>query len=464
MERRFFLKMLSASIASSSLVRTAPSFSQQGHGSLLPVKFKLSGAGRIGFYQDYSELSRLGRHSFYVLRTHGSVGNVSCTWRAFDSASGALLKKGSLLWGDGAMDIKTFSIDITNKPPGDHRIFVVLSEPTGGAELHHGENTVAYGIIDDGTIAISNAIFIDADAKTNGNGTRDLPYNNWYDARNSVSVSTRFIYIKGKLIPDGTDDVAMSNKVKHFALKDTFEGRETENQRLVIRNWPTFTGGIDGGGQTDCSGFVCDGGSSSTKSVRYITFRNLTITNLDNSDGGRENGHCYFIRTRGSGDHKIENWTAENIDIDGITSGANAANAVWYSVECSNLKLWRWSVSNTNHTFLEKHLDVFLCYRTDKVSIQRCSFEETSGGIYEKEGFREGIKVGLSLRFNHIKGGLVRISTQGRRFTQDFHLIQSNLFDTPERSHTGAPLQFWTSSSEATSTKQQISNNLFFQL
>jgi hypothetical protein len=462
MERRFFLKALSASLASTGLFTFSLVHGQEEGSTALSLNLTLLGPGRIGFYQDYSELNQVGTHTFYVARTHGSAGAVGCTWKAYDSLDGAELTGGTLTWAANAIDIKTFTVTISSKIPGEHRIFVVLGEPTGGAVLHHGDETVAYGIIDDDTVATSNAIFIDAGATINGNGSQNAPFNNWYDARDAVILSTRHIYIKGKMIPDGRDNVAMSNSVKHFALKKTFEGRERESQRLVIRGWPSFAGGIDGGGQTDCAGFVCDGGSSSTKSVKFITFRKLSVSNLNNADGGSSGGKSYFIRTRGHGDDSIENWTAEHIRIDGVNSGANAATSVWYTETCSNFKLWRWHVANTNHEFIEKNLTVFLSYRTDRVSIQRCTFEETAGGVYEKEGFAGETKVGLSLRFNNFKGSKVRISTQGGRQPQDFHLIQSNLFDSPAKGHTGAPLQFDMNATTASSTKQFVSNNVFY--
>lgn len=462
MQRRFILKALAASIAATGVFKFSGVHAFQNSSEVFSINFKLLSPGRVGFYEDYSELNEVGTHTFKVHRTHGSEGVVGCKWKAFDASNGAELATGELYWTNGAMDIKTFSVDIANKPPGDHRVFVILSEPTGGAVLHHGNETVAYGVIDDNTIANSNAIFIDVNSADNGNGTRSSPFNNWYDARDAVTIETRFIYIKGQMVPDGTDSVAMSNTVKHLGLYETFEGRESESQRLVIRNWPGYIGGVDGGGQTDCAGFACDGGASNTKSVRFITFRNLKISNLNNADGGKSAGKCYFIRTRGHGDDRIEFWTAENISIDGVESGANAATSVWYTESCSHFKIWRWNVANTSHTLLDKNLIVFLSYRTDRVSIQRCSLQDTAGGIYEKEGFAGETKVGLSLRFNNFKGSKVRISTQGGRQPLDFHIIQSNLFDSPVKGHTGAPLQFDMNATTASSKKQVISNNVFY--
>lgn len=462
MERRFVLKALAIGLATAGVGNFSFSWADSKTSQSVPLSFDISGPGRIGFYQDYSELVDVGTHTFYVARTHGSQGEVGCSWAAYSSYDGSKLAEGRLSWQDKSIDIKVVSVNVPEKRDGDHRIYVALTNPSGGAILHHEDNSVAYGIIEDGTIATSDAIFIDADAIDKGEGTESSPFNNWYDARDAVTLSTRFIYIKGKMVPDGTDPIAMSNAVKNFGMRGTFEGRTSEAQRLVIRNWPGFEGGIDGGGQNDCAGFVCDGGASDTNSVKFITFRGLTVTNLNNSAGGRSAGKCFFIRTRSFGDSRIEKWTAENIKISGIESGANAATAVWYSESCKNFKIWRWHVENTSYAFKEDQLTVFLCYRTDNVSIQRCTFEESAGGIYEKEGISGETKTGISIRFNHFKGSKVRISTQGGKLSQDFHIIQSNLFDTPSRGHNGAPLQFDMNATDSDSSKQLISNNIFY--
>ena len=365
-------------------------------------------------------------------------------------------------WADGSLDILSFSVDIPSKPEGDHRIYVLLTNPRGGAVLHHGEDTVAYGIIDDDTISPTNAIFIDADAEANGIGTQESPYNNWYSARDAVLITTRFIYIKGLITPDNTDATPSVSAVNYFRMKATFGGRTSEAQRLVIRNWPSFSGGIDGDGQTSCTGFFCDGTADDTSSVKYITFRKLSGRNLNNADGDASSGKSYFIRTRGSSSDYVGYFTAEIIDIDGIVSGANAANAVWYSQDCSNLKLWRWSVANTGFSTKADNLNSFECYRTDNVSIQRCTIERTAGGIYQKEGFTGHTKVGMSLRFNHFKGCQIRISTQGDRAIQDYHIIQNNIIDEVQHSFSSMSIRFDMVDNGSVATKQHISNNIFY--
>lgn len=431
--------------------------------SAVSMNLNLSTAGRLGFFIDYSERETVGDHTFYIARTHGTQGVVGCTWTAYDSADGTELASDTVYWNPNSADIKSFTVNVASKPAGEHRIYVLLSNATGGAVLHHGENeTVAYGIIDDGTIATSNAIFIDADAVTDGDGSQGNPYNNWYSARNAVTVSTRFIYIKGFMIPDGTDNLAMSNTVKHLGLYATFEGRTSEAQRLVIRNWPGFVGGVDGNGQTDVAGFACDGGSSTTAAVRYITFKGLTIQNLNNSDGGSSGGKSYFLRTRGSGEDVVGIFTAEHININGVVSGANAATAVWYSESCTNFKLWRWTVQNVTYAFQPSYLTTFQTYRTDKVSIQRCTLTNTAGNFYEKEALVDETGIGMSVKFCSFENCGIRISTQGGRPSHDWHIIQCNTFYTSDQTGAEIPLRFDLNGTVSVSTKQLVSNNVFY--
>jgi len=426
----------------------------------ISMSLSLTTAGRLGFFIDYSELETVGTHNFYVTRTHGSQGAVGCTWTAYDSADGAQLATGSLSWANHSLDVLSFQVPVTSKPAGDHRVYVLLSNPTGGAALHHGEHTVAYGIIDDDTIATSNAIFIDADAATNGTGTQASPYNNWYSARDALLVTDRYIYIKGLMIPDTTDGSAPSARVtaKHFGLKTTFDGRTSEAQRLVIRNWPNFVGGITGNGDTDTAGFLLDGASIYTDNIRYVTFKKLSVLDIENADEG-----SFFLRTKG-GAGVIDNITAENITIDGLIAGRTSAIAVWYSEEGSNFKMWRWDVKNTDYSTDEpSNLHAFQCYRTYNVSIQRCTFHPTAGGAYEKEGIAGEAKVGMSLRFNVFDGPQVQFSTQGGIQSQDFQIIQNNIFSNVfEPPAFSTLLEFTMSSTNTTSTKQLVSNNVFY--
>jgi len=431
----------------------------------ISMSLSLTTAGRLGFFIDYSELETVGTHNFYVTRTHGSQGAVGCTWTAYDSADGAQLATGSLSWANHSLDVLSFQVPVTSKPAGDHRIYVLLSNPTGGAALHHGEHTVAYGIIDDDTIATSNAIFIDADAATDGTGTQASPYNNWYSARDALLVTDRYIYIKGLMVPDGTDSVAMSDPVKHLALKGTFEGRASEAQRLIIRNWPNFIGGVDGGEQTDVAGFACDAGSSSTAAVRYITFKGLSFTNLDTSGIGYF-GYVFCLRIRGQRENlqPVEHFSMENIKIDGLLSGANFTSACWYVERCDHLKMWRCNITNTIYANKpDPNLHAFQTYGTRFCSLQCNTLSNTAGGFYEKSGYvGDTVGVGMCVRFNILNSGQITVSTQGGTPVQDFHIFSNNILASTNETDHSKPIQLSQSSTYTISTKTQINNNIFY--
>ena len=429
--------------------------------SAISMNLSLTTAGRLGFFIDYSERTTVGAHTFYAARTHGSTGAVGCTWTAYDSAGGAQLSTGSLSWANTSLDVLSFTVNVASKPAGDHRIYVLLSSPTGGALLHHGTSTVAYGIIEDGTLATTNAIYIDAGAATNGTGTAASPYNNWYSARDALLVTDRVMYIKGLMIPNATDSVAFGAPAKNFGLLTTFGGRTSESQRLVIRNWAGFTGGITGGGLTDTTGFTCNGQLGIAVTTRFITFRNLSCIDLDNSAGNTVSGVCGFLRTRSSGGDLVEDFTAENITVDGILSGATSNSAVWLTEEGSRFKLWRWSVTNAINI---NNIPLFIleAYRTDNISVQRCTGSQTAGSLYEKEGIQGLGGVGLSARFNVLSGGQIRIQTQGNSNALDFHIIQNNVFDTTAENNFSAPIGFFTSSGLWVTSKQHISSNVFY--
>lgn len=428
--------------------------------SAVSMDLNLSTAGRLGFFIDYSERETVGDHTFYVARTHGTQGTVGCTWTAYDSADGTELATGVLYWRDQSADIKEFTVNVPSKPAGDHRIYVLLSAPEGGAVLHHGEHTVAYGIIDDGTIATSNAIFIDADAVTDGDGSQGSPYNNWYSARDAVTASTRVMHIKGKMTPDGTDVTGGSDTLA-FMFTQNMAGRSSETERLVIRNWPGFIGGIDGGGQNHMTGFFIDG-RQVTSNLNYITLYGLEATNLDNTELNDFSHPCFFLRIKGESPVTVEHITAENIKIDGVASGADAAVAAFFSENCDNFRMWRCDIKNTVNFYADKNLLAFESYRTGNVSIQRCNFYESAGGVYEKEAKLDVTEVGYCLRFNVFNNCGARLSTQGGRQASDHHIIQNNIFTSLNDAYSESPVRFDLNATVSVSEKQLISNNVFY--
>ena len=137
-------------LAHSLFTALAATFALGAEPPTVPLSLALSGPGRIGFYIDYSERTSPGEHVFYVCRTHGTEGAVGATYTSYGDAH--MVVTGSVSWADGEADIKRFKINVPSKPsPGEHRIWVQLSDPTNGAVLHFGDYTRAYGVIDDGT-------------------------------------------------------------------------------------------------------------------------------------------------------------------------------------------------------------------------------------------------------------------------------------------------------------------------
>ena len=432
----------------------------------ISMSLSLTTAGRLGFFIDYSELETVGTHNFYVTRTHGSQGAVGCTWTAYDSAGGAQLATGSLSWANHSLDVLSFQVPVTSKPAGDHRIYVLLSNPTGGAALHHGDSTVAYGIIDDDTIATSNAIFIDADAETNGTGTQTSPFNNWYSARDAVLITTRFVYIKGLMVPDTTDS-PFRVTAKHFKVLGGFGNRTSESQRIVVRNWPNFVGGVSGLAAGETAGFLLDTQAGNTPDLRYITFKGLDFQDLDSTAGGigSTGSPGFAIWTKGGAGDVVEYITGENINVNRIVSGKTSAIGVWYSEDVKQIKMWKWNVQNASYGESDNgNMMTFECYRTDNVSIQNCTLGQTAGDLFQKECFSDVIKVGPTIRFNFLDGPRLRINNQGStRLQQDFNIVQNNVIVNSIMDSNANPLLLDNNGANSSvSTKSVVSNNTFY--
>ena len=181
MKRRFFVKSLVLAVGGAKLltINSASANFSALDGASLALQLSLSDAGRIGFYIDYSELSAPGTHTFFVCRTHGTQGQVTVRYASEGDQHNVV--SGLLRWNDGEADIKVVTVDINEKNSGEHRMWLRLSNPTNGALLHNGQHTVAYGVIDDGTIS-SDAVFYDSNAVNSGDGSLGNPFNDIYTA------------------------------------------------------------------------------------------------------------------------------------------------------------------------------------------------------------------------------------------------------------------------------------------
>lgn len=417
MKRRTFLKGLTLALPTlgAAKVSALPFATVQAGGIILIAKqlrVALGTSGRLGFYVDYSERSTTGDHTFYVCRTHGTVGQVSVNYSTYGDAH--TQETGTLTWAAGDADIKSFTVSVPSKVAGDHRIYARLETPAGGAVLHHGVNTIAYGVIDDGSIAPdSQAVFFDADAATNGTGTQANPYNNIYDAISNVG-SKRYIYGRGTTTPDGTNTNAIGGTFKCIAPPAT---RSSEETRVYIRNWPGFSCKVDGTGLTDCVGFYTKSGES-YQTYRGIDFSNLNVTGVS----GFNNGSAIFYHYGNSAMINMELCTADKIF--GTTN--NGGYLPW---GVDGVKIWRCSVNNVQTTGISSagNGSGMIYYSANHVSVQRCKFTNTQIGSYAKRSVPGGVLP--VYRFNIMEncGKGILFGFGSASYETNFSIIQSNL-------------------------------------
>ena len=359
-------------------------------GTEVSMAISLTGAGRIGFYRDYSELTAAGTHKFYVCRTHGTAGAVSVDY----ATSGAThtTASGTLSWADGQADIKSFTVEITAgnltthdaAGLGEHRIVALLSNPVGGVALHRGSSaTRAYGVVDNATMIASdaNAVFIDFDAVTNGSGTAASPYNHWTAARENLG-SKKIIYGKGTAVPGlnvNDVDVFGGGQISVFDNKldasGIIEGTSDTN-RLHIRNWPGSTWTVTGVGASSenlTSGFIVEPGD-------YITFKGINFTTLDSSGRGSAPNQCFGVWFNGSSLMS----TVEHCVLNGIKSGANSGTgAVYCDGPVTGFNLYRTSFQNVEKATATNLPNAIEFYDGGYNSVTECNI--ASGIIHVKD-------------------------------------------------------------------------------
>lgn len=395
-----------------------------------PLLAVIPGAGRFSFYIDYSELDGVGTHTFFVVRTHGSMGAVSVDYQTDGDSHSAV--SGTLSWAHGDMGIKAFTATVSASNLsshqasglGEHRIHAKLTNPTGGAVVHEKEYNVAYGVIDDGTIASdSHAVFVNADAISNGVGTFASPYNNIYDGVTNVG-SKRYIYIKGTQTIDGTySEPLYGNPVDCLPIPAT---RTSEATRLYIRNWPGSTCLVQGDGvSTDQCGFMQYDDDRSYHTYRGISFDNIDNSSVDNvASIGYFYGNCEFIN--------VEHCQSTNLN---GRIGANHASYALYRI--AGGKIWR---STSDNVMLEGdntngNTAGAETYQAHSISIQRCEFSRCGNAAFQKIGPADENDNSVdyppySLRFNifsECTNGAEYAGNEGRP-VQNYVLIQQNLF------------------------------------
>lgn len=413
MKRRQFLK-------GSSILIAAPYAAQSFSQSMQPftvrtIQMQLTTPGRIGFYIDYSERNDLGDHTFYVCRTHGTSGAVSVNYTSHGDSHTQV--SGTLTWQNGEADIKAVKVQVPSKLAGDHRMYLKLTSPVGGAVLHFAEHTTAYGLIDDGTVADnSDAVFCDMNASTNGDGTNQSPYHNIYDGIQNVGTK-RYIYLTGSHTPDGSNTANPGGGVVNCIHPPL--ARENEESRVYLRNWPGRSRPIiTGVGQTNVVGFFSNGFNAQRK---FLTYRGLDFLNIscgNNACAGI--AHIYG----NSVSINVEDCNADNINGN---TGNNSAFNLW-GVDGS--KVWKCtsnnikkSGSNSNH-----NTSGVQTYDGKNISVQRCNFSNSFHGIYHKR-IHSLFDVSINVRFcifDRVECTYGASGSSGA--SHSYSVVQSNLF------------------------------------
>ena len=415
MERRSFIVGIGAGLSLPHFFapeRASANQLRQDGLDAVALRLSLPTPGRLGFYMDYSELDAPGTHRFYVCRTHGTAGAVMVNYAT--SGDSHETASGTLQWGDGEADIKSFSVRVPSKPGGTHRIVARLSKPTGGAALHFGvEHTVAYGVIDDGSFA-ARAVYFNADLSKNGNGTRENPYNNIHDAianRGSATV----IYGRGTVSVDASHKSSLFGQPVNAIAPPTGAG---ESGRVYIARWPgagNFV--IRGDGRLTTHGFLA--AESDTGIGSWVTYRGIDFRNL-----GAGIRYVY----NGATGVNVEYCSFESMD-----NGSNVSGFMPWGLDGS--KVWRCRASNIRVNGDRSNNNaggLVLTYDGRNISVQRSEIGNTAHGLFHKRisGSRTGKDVSINARFNHFRTCDVHFgaaATGGA--SHSFSVVQSNLFE-----------------------------------
>ena len=418
MKRRFFVKSLVLAVGGAKLltINSASANFLALDGTSLALQLSLSDAGRIGFYIDYSELSAPGTHTFFVCRTHGTQGQVTVGYASEGDQHNVV--SGLLSWNDGEADIKVVTVDINEKNSGEHRMWLRLSNPTNGALLHNGQHTVAYGVIDDGTIS-SDAVFYDSNAVNSGDGSLGNPFNDIYTAISNIG-NKRFLYGRGTTVPNTTNTTGAGGTAKCPCIFVP-ASRQSEENRLYIRNWPGSTWAINGASSAlGAAGFYTEAGES------YHTYKGIDFFNLDGAPTGSINGHAIMYRYGDSSAINIELCNADNIN----GTANNGAYQLW---GVDGGKVWRCKSNNIQKYGDNTNANTggVYSYLGKNLSVQRCEFNNSAQGVFHKRTLLGDVST--SVRFCIFKTNTgIHYSTSGSGdASHSYTIAQSNLFLTP---------------------------------
>ena len=426
--------------ASAAVVVVQPDTSTQG--AFFPLALSgLSGAGRIGFYIDYSELSAPGLHNFYICRTHGSTGAVSVRYRSYGDTHTSV--QGTLSWADDDISIHRVQVKVPNKTAGAHRMYLQLSDPTGGAALQFGAtHTVAYGVIDDGTVS-TDAIFFDAAAAANGTGTQASPYNSIYDAISNVGTA-RHLYGSGNVRVDGTNTATPIGASVHCIAAPT--SRTNESDRLYIEQWPGKAKFSIQGTGTRASGFL----ATTSGQGSWVTYRNIGFSNLGGINAGFACGIGYDYRASAAGVN-VELCQFDNIN---AASGSNTAGVLPWGL--NGMKIWRAKSNDIKVSGNARNNNsggIVLTYNGENISVQRCRASNSGHGIMHKRVSTSRTDVSINARFNHFINVDVDYSASSLTGkSHSYSIVQGNLFEssrgilrhnTNNRSNVGVKAGWW---------------------
>lgn len=416
----------------------------------------LSTAGRVGFFVDYSELSDAGTHTFYVARTHGTTGAISVNFSTGGDAHES--EVGIITWEDGDASVKSFTVEVTSAQlnthqvtdgMGEHRIWAVLKNPTGGAELHlGGQHTRAYGVIDNGVVASdANAVFYDSEASAGGNGSSATPYNSAVTALQNIG-DKRYLYGKGVTVIDNSYTADVAGSVGPCLPVPS--NRLSEDDRVYVRNWGLDSWSI----QTDT---VQGGGFFAQDGQSYCTYKGIDFINIDSV--GVFNGFGIYYRYGDSSGINIEQCTADNIN-----GSANTGAYQLWGVD--GAKLWRCKANNvqSNGDNSNENTSMFFTYDGKNCSVQRCEGSNINSLIYHKR-VDAPFDVTTSVRFCIDKTGLgVHYGASGSSgVPHSYSIVECNIFDGGDGIgiYHNAGIAGMNGSNNA--TKHWWCNNVFYQ-
>jgi ribosomal protein L35AE/L33A len=255
---------------------------------------------------EYSVEEGNGVVKLNVSRVYGSDGTVTVDYTSFDDTAKAGKDyagvSGTLYWKDGDDSDKTITIPIIDDTAfeDDETFIMVLSNPTGGAELGV-PNTAIVSITDnDGGPALSTLQFSEAKYSVYEDGkTARLPVTRVKGSEGAVSVQCTssdgsatagedYIEASGKLIWEDGD--ASEKECMVTILDDTvYEGDET--LKLKLKN---ATGGAKIGKPKKAVVTIIDNndtrGTLQFSSVWYVVKENdgsvkITVTRINGSEG-----------------------------------------------------------------------------------------------------------------------------------------------------------------------------------